>query len=82
MASDIRDHAPCGFEGQKVKFYNRFKNIMSNISVRKQIGQIVGLSPLNVLNCRLPVIMWFLFGEVSSSSGCLGWATLFYCGTP
>ena len=24
----------------------------------------------------------FLFGEVSSSSGCLGWATLFYCGTP
>ena len=25
--------------------------------------------------------MWFLFGEVSSSSGCLGWATLFYCGT-
>ena len=26
--------------------------------------------------------MWFLFGEVSFSSGCLGWATLFYCGTP
>ena len=26
--------------------------------------------------------MWFRFGEVSSSSGCLGWATLFYCGTP
>ena len=26
--------------------------------------------------------MWFLFGEVSSSSGCLGWAALFYCGTP
>ena len=25
--------------------------------------------------CCLPVIMWFLFGEVSSSSGCLGWAT-------
>ena len=24
----------------------------------------------------------FLFGEVSSSSGCLGWATLFYCVTP
>ena len=30
----------------------------------------------------LPVIMWFLFGEVSSSSWCLGWATLIYCGTP
>ena len=26
--------------------------------------------------------MWFLFGDVSSSSGCLGWARLFYCGTP
>ena len=26
--------------------------------------------------------MWFLFGEVSSFAGCLGWATLFYCGTP
>ena len=26
--------------------------------------------------------MWFLFGEVSSSSGGLGWATLFNCGTP
>ena len=24
----------------------------------------------------------FLFGEVSFSSGCLGSATLFYCGTP
>ena len=22
-----------------------------------------------------------LFGEVSSSPGCLGWAALFYCGT-
>ena len=37
---------------------------------------------LNVVCCCLPVIMWFLFGEVSSSSRCLGWATLFYCGTP
>ena len=26
--------------------------------------------------------VWFLFGEVSSSSGYLGWAALFYCGTP
>ena len=25
--------------------------------------------------------MWFLFGEVSSSSGYLGCAALFYCGT-
>ena len=35
-----------------------------------------------LLSCCLPVIMWFLFGEVSSSSRCLGWATLFYCDTP
>ena len=35
------------------------------------------------LSAVVPVIkcMWFLFGEVSSSSVCLGWATLFYCGT-
>ena len=26
--------------------------------------------------------MWFLLGEVSSSSGCLGWAALLYFGTP
>ena len=31
---------------------------------------------------RLLVIMWFPFGEVSSSSWCLGRAALFYCGTP
>ena len=24
--------------------------------------------------CCLPLIMWFLFGQVSSSSVCLGWA--------
>ena len=34
------------------------------------------------LSAVLPVIMWFLFGEVSSSSGCLGWDTVFNCGTP
>ena len=31
---------------------------------------------------RLLVIMWFLFGEVSSSSRCLGWAVLFDYGIP
>ena len=31
---------------------------------------------------RLLIIMWFLFGKVFCSSGCLGWAALFYCGTP
>ena len=31
---------------------------------------------------RLLVIMWLLYGGVSSSSRCLGWAALFYCGTP
>ena len=25
--------------------------------------------------------MWLLFGDVISSSVCLGWARLFYCGT-
>ena len=31
---------------------------------------------------RVLVIMWFLFGEVSSFSWFLGWAALFYCDTP
>ena len=30
---------------------------------------------------RSLAIIWFLFGEVSSSSWCLGWAAIFYCGT-
>ena len=29
------------------------------------------------LSAVLLVIVWFLFGEVSSSSWCLGWAMLF-----
>ena len=34
------------------------------------------------LSAVVLVIMWFLIGKVSSSSGCWGWATLFYCDTP
>ena len=36
----------------------------------------------NFVGYRLLAIIWFLFGEVSSSSWCLGWAALFYCCTP
>ena len=35
---------------------------------------------LSAINLIL-VIMWFLFEEVSSFSGCLEWAALFYCVT-
>ena len=46
-------------------------------------GSITSVGKERELICLfLPVIMWFLFGEVSFSSGCLGWATIFYCGTP
>ena len=47
-------------------------------------GSITSVGEERELVCLLLllVIMWFLFGEVSSSSGCLGWAALFYCGTP
>ena len=31
-----------------------------------------------IVTCNYVVFV----GEVSSSSKCLGWATLFYCGTP
>ena len=36
------------------------------------------------LTCLLLITCYYVvsFGEVSSSSGCFGWATLFYCGTP
>ena len=44
---------------------------------------------LLLFTCNCVVSVWrgfclerFLFGEVSFSSGCLGLATLFYCGTP
>ena len=37
---------------------------------------------LSVIVYLLLKCMWFLFGEIFSSSGCLGWAALFYCGTP
>ena len=42
----------------------------------------VGGTEIKFVCCCLPVIMWFLFGEVPSSFGCFGWATLFYCDTP
>ena len=37
---------------------------------------------LSAIVLLVTVIMWFLFREVSSSSWCLGWAALSYCGTP
>ena len=40
----------------------------------------VGEERAFVCYCLL-VIMWFLFGEVSSSYWFFGWAALFYCGT-
>ena len=43
----------------------------------------LGLERKSLSVCsRLLVIMWFLFEEVTASSWCLGWAALFYCGTP
>ena len=41
----------------------------------------MGKRELIFLCCRLLVTMRFLLGGVSSS-WCLGWAALFYCGTP
>ena len=46
-------------------------------------GSIWVSGKMLIADCHyLRIFLWFLFGEVSSSSGCLGWATLFYCGTP
>ena len=68
------------------KFYHLHHGISNKISVFHKIEFKYNARgwgrESKFVCCRLPVIMWFLFGEVSSSSGCLGWATLFYCGTP
>ena len=48
-----------------------FKNVLFVHAKRELIC-------LLLLTCNYVVSV----GEVSSSSGCLGWATLFYCGTP
>ena len=60
----------------------------NNITLHMSIYTYFCLYDMKIVMCVsklwrivLPVIIWFLFGEVSSSSGCLGWATLFYCGT-
>ena len=42
----------------------------------------VGKRESKVVCYSLLVIMWILFMRVSSSSVCLGWAALFYCGIP
>ena len=42
----------------------------------------VGEERANLSAIVLLVIMWFLFGEVSSSSGCMGWAAIFCFSTP
>ena len=45
-------------------------------------GSITSVGEERANLSAIVVIMLFLFGEVSSSSGCLGLAALFYCGTP
>ena len=37
------------------------------------------VTSVGVVCHRLLVNMWFLFREVSSFSGCFGWAALFHC---
>ena len=44
------------------------------------VDQLPWLGKRELVCCCVHVIMWFLFGEVTSSSGCL--ATVFYYGTP
>ena len=52
------------------------------LQIHAHVFFICAVFIFRIVCCCLPVIMWFLFGEVSSYSGFLGWATLFYCGTP
>ena len=45
-------------------------------------GSITSVGEGRAYVCYRLLEMWFLFGEVSPSSWCLGWTALFYCGTP
>ena len=47
-------------------------------------GSITSVGERELIICLLLFTCNYVVsvGEVSSSSGCLGWATLFYCGTP
>ena len=61
---------------------NRGKRIQCKNIYKGEIMIMVGEETAYLSAIVYRLIMWFLFGEVSSSSGCLGWAASFICGTP
>ena len=64
-------------------FHVVFCILLLDIHMYALVDQLPRFGKRELIFCYyLLVIMWFLFGEISSSSGCLGWAALFYCGTP
>ena len=53
-----------------------YSYVSSSGSITSVGEERANLSAIVSCNCVVSV------GEVSSFSGCLGWAALFYCGTP
>ena len=62
-------------------FHVVFFNLLLVMYMQAVADQLPRLEKRELI-CLLTCFMWFLFGEVSSSSGCLGCAALFYCDTP
>ena len=64
-----------------VLFFFVFNNSYLALFYVNGSGSIASVGAEKFVCCCLLVIVWFLFGEIFSSSGCLGGDTLFYCGT-
>ena len=55
-----------------------FVYMLTVVDQLPRLGRETELICLLLFTCNYVVFVW----RGSSSSGCLGWATLFYCGTP
>ena len=73
------------FVAQKQMQFKKMKfseNVPANNCIQKPAIDVKFCKFTLMHKKNFNVVMWFLIGEVSTSSGCLRWATLFYCGTP
>ena len=73
----------CTHEGLPILFHVVFCLLLFVIYLLAAAEQLPRLGKRELI-CLLSFTFnyVFLLGEVSSSSGCLGWAALFYCGPP
>ena len=83
LAQHQRDYRKfVNFMNVEVRMQNRLLVVVVVVVVIVVIAAVAAAAAAALTLGSSFIIMWFLFGEVSSSSGCFGWAALFYCGTP